>query len=607
MIRRMNARISHDTPPFDRLLIANRAEIAVRIIRACRELGVETVAIYASGEENVPHVRQADDAYLIPSDLPLPYLDIDAIIEVARRAGASAVHPGYGFLAENADFAGACARAGLTFVGPGPDAIRAMGDKIEARRLASAAGIPITAGSEGGIASADEARAWAGAHGYPVAIKAAGGGGGRGFRVAASAAEIEAAYTGASSEASRSFANPIVYVEQYLEHPRHVEVQILADNEGRVAVLGDRDCSVQRRHQKLIEEAPAPGLPDGVRQRMAEASIALARGVDYRSAGTLEFMVTPDHQFYFLEMNTRIQVEHPVTEMVTGVDIVKEQIRIASGLPISFADADVTPRGHAIECRINAEDPGRSFAPVPGVVRDYREPAGFGIRVDSAMEPGGEISPAYDSMIAKLIAWGRDRSEAIARMQRALADFEVTGVPTTIPFHRAVMADPGFRDAIPTTTFLVEHPDVIPPPAVIDQPDQASSDGQDELTERLVAEVNGRRFVVRLPALVGTATNGATRPAVSRRPGPPSASGGRSGGGAGGAELTSPIQGTVLRVLAEAGQAVRQGDVICIVEAMKMENELVAHRDGTLAEVRVTPGATVRIRDVVAVISDDGA
>ncbi|MBA2519932.1 MAG: acetyl-CoA carboxylase biotin carboxylase subunit, partial [Chloroflexia bacterium] len=426
---------------FGRLLIANRAEIAVRITRACRELGIEAVAIYADGEENAPHVRLADDAYRVPSDAVVPYLDIDAIVGVAVRAGAAAVHPGYGFLSEHAEFAEACGAAGLIFVGPGPAAIRAMGDKIEARRLAARAGLPVVAGSEAGIESVAAASAWADQYGYPVAIKAAGGGGGRGFRVARNAGEIEAAFTGAAGEASRSFANPIVYIERYLERPRHVEVQILADDFGRVAVLGDRDCSIQRRHQKLIEEAPAPGLAPEVRARMAEASVALARGVNYRSAGTLEFLVNPDGSFSFLEMNTRIQVEHPVTEMITGVDIVKEQLRIAAGQPLSFRDEDVLPRGHAIECRINAEDAGRGFAPAPGTVERYREPGGFGVRVDNAMEPGGGVSAAYDSMIAKLIAWGRDRDEAIARMRRALAEYEITGVATTIPFHRLVMAD----------------------------------------------------------------------------------------------------------------------------------------------------------------------
>lgn len=586
-------------PPFTRLLIANRAEIAVRIIRACRELGIGPVAVYAEGEEHAPHVRMADDAYLIESEHGLPYLDVPAIVGVARRSGATAIHPGYGFLAENAEFADACAEAGLTFVGPGPAAIRAMGDKIEARRLAIAAGIPVTAGTEGGVGSAAAVRAWADAHGYPVAIKAAGGGGGRGFRVAHAASEIDDAFTGAASEAARSFANPVVYVEQYLERPRHVEVQILADIFGRVAVLGDRDCSVQRRHQKLIEEAPAPGLSDELRRRMAEAAIALARGVDYRSAGTLEFLVTDDESFYFLETNTRIQVEHPVTEMITGVDLVKEQIQIAAGCPISFTDEAIVPRGHAIECRINAEDAGRGFAPAPGAVHTYREPGGFGIRVDSAMGPGGEISPAYDSLIAKLIAWGRDRDEAIDRMRRALAEFEITGVPTTIPFQRRVMDSSEFRAGTPTTSFIIEHPELMPPPH-----DQEPAAANEPAASRgLVVEVNGRRFVVRLPELAPSPAVGQVRPGPAKRPGAAGPTGGAtSAGGSAGNELTSPIQGTVLRVPVEAGQSVKRGAVICVVEAMKMENELVAHRDGTITELRVSPGMTIRIRDVVAII-----
>ncbi|MDQ3692844.1 MAG: acetyl-CoA carboxylase biotin carboxylase subunit [Chloroflexota bacterium] len=588
------------TPPLlGRLLIANRAEIAVRIIRACRELGIEAVAIYAEGEANAPHVRQADYAYRIPSDAAVPYLDIDAIVGVAVRAGAAAVHPGYGFLAENAEFAEACGAAGLIFVGPGPAAIRAMGDKIEARRLAAQAGLPGVAGSEAGIESVAAASAWADQYGYPVAIKAAGGGGGRGFRVADNAGEIEAAFTGAAGEASRSFANPTVYIERYLERPRHVEVQILADDFGRVAVLGDRDCSIQRRHQKLIEEAPAPGLAPEVRARMAAASVALARGVDYRSAGTLEFLVNPDGSFSFLEMNTRIQVEHPVTEMITGVDIVKEQLRIAAGRPLSFRDEDVLPRGHAIECRINAEDAGRGFAPAPGTVERYREPGGFGIRVDSAMEPGGEVSAAYDSMIAKLIAWGRDRDEAIARMRRALAEFEMTGIVTTIPFHRLVLADDEFRRGAVATTFLTDRPDLTPDPSNVPAPAAT----QESLTEPIVAEVNGRRFVVRVPAELAISRRGDANGARLMRPELPRRPGNMVGAsGDGGADLTSPIQGTVLRVPVAAGDTVRRGDVICVVEAMKMENELVAHRDGTIRELRVSPGAKVRIQDIVATI-----
>ncbi|MDP9370369.1 MAG: carbamoyl phosphate synthase, partial [Chloroflexota bacterium] len=412
-----------------RVLVANRGEIARRIIRACRELGVQAVAVYGPGEERALHVEEADDAYRLPSDAPLPYLDIDAMIEVARRAGAEAVHPGYGFLAENAAFAEACTAAGLMFVGPPAAAIQAMGDKVEARRIAALAGVAAVPGTDGPVGSPDEARAWADRHGYPVAVKAAGGGGGRGFRVAGHPDELVEAFAGSAGEAARYFGNPAVYLERYLEHPRHVEVQLFADGHGHAVAIGERDCSVQRRHQKLIEEAPAPGVGEELRQALGDAAVALARAVDYRGAGTVEFLLDADGTFYFLEMNTRIQVEHTVTEAVTGIDLVKEQIRVAAGYPLSFDPADARPRGHAIECRINVEDPGRGFAPGPGTLTAYREPGGPGIRVDGAMEVGAAILPAYDSLIAKLVAWGRDRDEAIARMERALAEFRISGVP----------------------------------------------------------------------------------------------------------------------------------------------------------------------------------
>jgi len=595
-------------PPFGRLLVANRGEIAVRVVRAARELGVAAVAVYGPGEEDAPHVRLADEAYRLPSGAPLPYLDIDAVLAVADRAGAHAVHPGYGFLAENAGFAAACASAGLVFVGPPPEAIRAMGDKIEARRLAAAAGVPVVPGTDGPVASVEEARAWVAAQAspFPLAIKAAAGGGGRGFRVAQREADLEEAFAGAAGEAARSFADPTVYLERYLEHPRHIEVQIFADKHGNTVAVGERDCSVQRRHQKLIEETPAPGLPDDRRQGLWQAALALARAVGYRGAGTVEFMLTPDGAFFFLEMNTRIQVEHPITEQVTGFDLVKEQIAVAAGRPLSFAQADVRPRGHAIECRINAEDPGRGFAPAPGVVTRYREPGGFGVRVDTASETGTTILPSYDSLIAKLIAWGRDRPEAIACMERALADFVVEGVPTTIPFHRAVLAHPAFRAGEVTTGFVAEHPEVVPPPAA--DPAPPPSHPSPPLRE-LVAEVDGRRFAVRLHGDLGLLAAPAPAGPPPRRPPPRLGAAGRAAPGRSsppaldGHDLVSPIQGTVVRIVAEVGQAVARGDVVAVVEAMKMENEVAAHRDGTLETLRVAPGDAVKIGDVVAVIA----
>ena len=590
-------------PPFRRVLVANRGEIAVRVVRACRELGIEAFAVYGDGEEYALHVRAADDAYRIEgARAALPYLDVEAIVAIARRAGAEAVHPGYGFLAENAAFAEACAAAGLVFVGPPPAAIRAMGDKVEARRIAAAAGVPVVPGSDGPVNSVEEARVWADRHGYPVAVKAAGGGGGRGFRVARDAKGLAAAFEGSAGEARRYFANPVVYLERYLERPRHVEIQLFADDHGTVVSLGERDCSIQRRHQKLLEETPSPAVTPDARRSLGEAAVALARAVAYRNAGTVEFLLDAEGRFAFLEMNTRIQVEHPVTEMVTGIDLVKEQVRVAAGLPLSFGEADIQPRGHAIECRINAEDVGRDFAPAPGVLTRYRAPAGFGVRVDAAMETGAAILAAYDSLIAKLVVWGRDREEAIARGRRALAEFAIAGVPTTIPFHRAVLDHPEFLAGGATTAFLAEHPEVLPT-ATTDAAPAAGADDRSAPRE-VVAEVNGRRFAIRVFGELG----GAASAAVRRAPPPPDrAKSGTAGRGArfsaNGTELASPVQGTVVRVAVDPGQAVSRGAVVCVVEAMKMENELVAHRDGTVETLRVAAGDSVRVGDVVAVIS----
>jgi acetyl-CoA carboxylase biotin carboxylase subunit len=428
------------------VLIANRGEIAVRIIRATHELGLRAIAVYGDGEQDAIHARLADEAYRIASPAAIPYLDIAAILDIAHRAGANAIHPGYGFLAENPTFARACHEAGITFVGPSAEAIAAMGDKVEARRIAATAGVPIVPGSDGPVATPTEALAWGARHGYPVAVKAAGGGGGRGFRLARGAEEMEAAFLGASGDAARSFANPEVYLERYLDDPRHVEVQLMADSHGNVIAVGDRDCSLQRRHQKLIEEAPAPGISPRTRRAMADAAVSLARAVKYQGAGTVEFLLDTAGEFAFLEMNTRIQVEHPVTEMTTGIDLVREQLLVASGARLAFTSDDVAPRGHAIECRINAEDPGRGFVPVPGTIAHYRAPAGMGVRVDSAAASGEIILPAYDSLIAKVVVWDRDRSGATARMRRALKELDVTGVPTTREFHLRVLERPEWID-----------------------------------------------------------------------------------------------------------------------------------------------------------------
>ena len=585
-----------ETTPLRSVLIANRGEIAVRVIRAARQLGLRTIAVYTDGEQDALHARLADDAWRLESDTPIPYLDQGAILTVAAAAGADAIHPGYGFLAENAGFARACDEAGLVFVGPPPQAIAAMGDKIEARRLAAAAGVPMVAGTNGPVATAEDAQAWADAHGYPVAVKASGGGGGRGFRVARSAAEMAEAFTGASGEASRFFANPEVYLERYLDNPRHIEVQLMADSHGNVIAVGDRDCSIQRRHQKLIEEAPAPGVPSETRTAMAEAAVALARAVGYVSAGTVEFLLGEDGSFAFLEMNTRIQVEHPVTEMTTGIDLVREQLRVAAGKPLSFGVADIATRGHAIEVRLNAEDPGRNFTPAPGTITAFHAPAGMGVRVDSAAFSGATIPPTFDSMIAKVVAWGRDRDEATARLIGALEELTVEGVPTTREFALNVLRHPAWSADPPATTFLERWPEVIPPPG------EAPAAPLTEVTapETVVTEVNGRRFAVRIHGLPArTAVTSSADPSRGRPSAPKSS---RDGAGATGPTLRSPLHGTVVRVLVAEGETVTRGQPICVVEAMKMENDVAAHRDGTLETVLVTAGATVSVGDALAEI-----
>ncbi len=578
---------------FKKVLIANRGEIALRIMRACHELGVGTVAVYGEGELNAPHVRYADEAYRIPSDRPLPYLDILALIDVAKKSESEAVHPGYGFLAENADFAAACLSAGIVFIGPSSSSIAAMGDKVAARRVAVEVGAPLVPGSDGPVDAA-AARSFGDQFGFPMAIKAAAGGGGRGFRVARSAAEVDAAFRGASGEAERYFSDGRVYVERYLDHPRHIEIQVFADGQGNCVAIGERDCSIQRRHQKLIEESPSPGIDDSIRRRMEETAVRLAREVDYLGAGTVEFLFQ-DGDFYFLEMNTRIQVEHPVTEMVSGIDLVAEQIRVAAGAPLSF-DQKIDFRGHAIECRINAEDPTRGFAPAPGTVVDYRPPFGFGIRVESAAESGYTILPNYDSLVAKLIAWGRDREEALHRIRRALHDFYVTGVPTTIPFYLGVIKHPEFAAGNYDTRFLEKYPDLLTVPGDPVDGDVAkdSLDGFD--SERFIVEVSGKRFDVVLHG--SAAPNARRRPRLESNRRGPAVSGARG-------SIVSPIQGTVLRVAAKLGDRVKAGDLICVVEAMKMENEIGAPQDGVVSQINVVEGETVRTGAVLAVVESD--
>ncbi|MGH2994625.1 MAG: acetyl/propionyl/methylcrotonyl-CoA carboxylase subunit alpha, partial [Solirubrobacterales bacterium] len=577
-------------------------EIAIRVMRTLKEMGIVSVGVYSEIDRDAPHVREADEAHLLgPAPPAESYLAVDKITAVAQKAGAEAIHPGYGFLAENADFAGACEKAGLTFIGPPAKAIEAMGSKTRARELMSEAGVPIVPGTTEVVKDARQAAKEAEAIGYPVACKAAGGGGGKGFRVAASADELADAFEGASREGEKFFSDPTVYIERYLENPRHVEVQVLADSHGNVIHLGERDCSIQRRHQKLIEESPGPKVDEEMRERIGKIAIDAAAAVSYRSAGTVEGLQVGD-EYFFLEMNTRVQVEHCVTEMVTGIDIVREQILVAAGEQLSVTQDDVELRGHAIECRINAEAAHKNFAPAPGTISTYREPAGPGVRVDSGVEPGSEVTPMYDPMIAKLIVWDGDRERATRRMLRALGEYEIEGTATLIPFHKAILATEQWergetcRDLISDRKWLKSLAPEKPPAAAQD------GEVEPEATERSYrVEVNGRLYGVRV---IGDAANGpaAGNPSAGLRR-PPRRERAEGGGADGATEtLVSPIQGTVLRVAVEKGAAVEQGALICVVEAMKMENEITAHRSGKLTTLNVQEGGSVASGDTIAVI-----
>jgi len=588
---------------FEKILIANRGEIAVRVIRACEELGIATVAVYSELDRNAIHVRRADEAYLLgPGPATESYLVIEKILEVAEQSGAQAVHPGYGFLAENATFARALEERGIPFIGPPSTAIEAMGSKTRARELMAAAGVPIVPGTTEPVATVEDARGViADSIGYPVAVKAAGGGGGKGFRVALTEDELAEAFAGAAREGEKFFSDATVYVERYLPDPRHVEVQVLADSHGNVIHLGERDCSLQRRHQKLIEEAPAPVVDAGMRERIGKIATDAARAVDYRGAGTIEGLFQ-DGEYYFLEMNTRVQVEHCVTEMVTGVDIVREQIRVAAGEPLSVSQQDVELRGHAIECRINAEDASKNFAPAPGLIGAYREPAGPGVRVDSGIEAGGEISPAYDPMVAKLIVWDVDREAATRRMLRALSEYEIGGLRTLIPFHSAILDTDQWR-AAETCRDLIEDRAWLKALAFPKREEPADEAEEAKVAHDYTVEVSGKRFEVKVigAPLAGAPANGAA-PAAGRRAPRRERSAG-AGGGGGGDALASPIQGTVLKVAVEAGAAVEEGALVCVIEAMKMENEITAHKAGKVAELPIAVGASVASGDTLAVIT----
>ena len=585
---------------FEKVLIANRGEIAIRVARTLREMGIGSVAVYSEIDRDAPHVREADEAFLIGPAVPAEsYLNIAKIIETAKEAGAEAIHPGYGFLAENADFAKACAEAGIVFIGPPPEAIEAMGSKTRAREIMAEAGVPIVPGATEPAAGVKEARKQAEEAGYPVACKAAGGGGGKGFRVAMTPDDLEEAFEGAAREGEKFFSDDRVYVERYLEDPRHVEVQVLADSQGNVIHLGERDCSIQRRHQKVIEEAPGPQVDAEMRERIGKIATDAAAAVGYRGAGTVEGMQVGD-EYFFLEMNTRVQVEHCVTEMVTGVDIVREQVLVAAGEALSIAQEDVELQGHAIECRINAEAAHKNFAPAPGAITTYREPAGPGVRVDSGVEAGGEVTPMYDPMVAKLIVWDVDREHATRRMLRALGEYEIGGLTTLIPFHKAILATEQWARG-ETCRELMEDKKWLKTTAPADAgPPAQTEEGVETVARDYKVEVSGKLFDVKV--IGEAAAGGGAAPAAGGKK-PPKRE--RKAGGAAGASseaLPSPLQGTVLKVAVEQGAEVAEGDLICVIEAMKMENEIAAHRSGKVAELKVSEGAAVSSGDTLAVI-----
>ncbi|MGH3127421.1 MAG: acetyl/propionyl/methylcrotonyl-CoA carboxylase subunit alpha [Gaiellaceae bacterium] len=582
-------------PAFSKILVANRGEIAVRVMRTLRELGIGAVAVYSEADRAALHVAIADEAYLLgPGPASDSYLRGDRIVDAARRAGAEAIHPGYGFLAENAAFAREVEAAGLVWIGPPAEAIEAMGSKIAARERMRAAGVPVVPGTTAPATGAADVLAAAEEIGYPIAVKASAGGGGKGLRVARSPDEVERAFETAVREGEAYFADSAVYVERYLDDPRHVEVQILADTHGNVVHLGERDCTIQRRHQKLVEETPSPAVDAELRARIGALAIDAARAVDYRSAGTIEGLLTADGEYFFLEMNTRVQVEHTVTEAVTGIDIVREQILIAAGDPLSIRQDDVEIRGHAIECRVNAEDVSRGFLPAPGRITAYREPGGIGVRVDSGVRTGDEISDLYDPLIAKLVVHDVDREHARRRMLRALGEFVIEGPANLLGFHRVLLETPCFV-AGETCHGIVESEELALRAAELHS-EAARLDGTGPARavreQRLSIEIDGRRHDVRIHTPEPPWTELANRHHERSK--------GISGEATG--AVTSPMQGTVLSVAIEPGGHVQAGQLICVVEAMKMENELVAHRDGLIAELHVAPGQQVALGDIVCVI-----
>jgi len=592
-----------------KVLIANRGEIAVRIVRACRDAGLSSVAVYAEPDLDALHVTMADEAYALEGHTAADsYLNIEKILKRAADAGADAVHPGYGFLAENAAFARGVIDAGLTWIGPPPAAIDALGDKVAARRIAQEVGAPLTPGTDGPVSSADEVRAFAARYGLPVAIKAAHGGGGRGLKVARTEAEIGEMYESAVREAVAAFGRGECFVERYLERPRHVETQCLADAHGGVVVVSTRDCSLQRRHQKLVEEAPAPFLSSEQVAVLYDASKAIMLRAGYTGAGTCEFLVGQDGTISFLEVNTRLQVEHPVSEEITGIDLVREMFRIADGQELGYGDP--ATHGHAIEFRVNAEDPGRGFLPAPGTITRWRQPSGPGVRVDAGYGPGMTVPQAFDSLLAKLIVTGANRQQALERARRALTEFEVGGMPTVLPFHQAVVRDQAFTAepySVHTRWIETEFAGSIPPySGPQGQAGDAGAGGGQPGRERITVEVQGKRLEVVLPAGLGR-TGAAAAPRVA---GPDAAAGRarrstRSGAGRGdGDTLTSPMQGTIVKIVAGEGQRVSAGDPIVILEAMKMEQPLTAHKDGTVTGLAVKVGQTVAAGEALCQLKD---
>lgn len=583
---------------FSKILIANRGEIAVRVIRACQELGIPSVAVYSELDRDALHVRLADEAYALGGETAAEsYLNTDAILDAIAQSGADAVHPGYGFYSENADFARAITDRDVTFIGPPPEAIEVMGDKISARLAAERVGVDGVPGTTDIIQSGDDVRAFGDEYGYPVAIKAAFGGGGRGMKVVTSADEVDAALESAQREAESFFGRSECYMERYLTWPRHIEMQIIADSHGNTVWVGERDCSAQRRHQKLVEESPAPNFPDEVRQAMGEAAVKVAEGCDYTNAGTVEFLFQ-DGEFYYLEMNTRLQVEHPVSELVSGIDLVREQIRVAAGEPLSFSQDDVDRNGHAIEVRINAEDPaGGKFLPSPGEMTSLSVPQGFGVRWDGGYEAGDTVSQFYDNLVGKLIVWGSDRDTAIARMSRALGELEVGGIATTAAAHEAIMAAADFRAGEHSTKWVEERLDLT---GVSGKPagDPPADDADEPRVKRnVLVEVNGKRFDVAawVPETAGVAAGPAPK-----KPKRSASSGGA--GAAGSGQVAVPMQGTIVKVLVEVGQEVAADEAVIVLEAMKMENNINADKAGTIAEIKVSTGDTVGAGDVVVVI-----